>query len=111
MSTKGLRRVSSARAHGSVDEAGPSLPLDARRHLQETDEPNQAFLLLWNGGSIAIRHMAQGWVTLPTCIIYLFMGVVSKKISGATPGSLTSISIRIRTHHYFSTHILEELEL
>ena len=23
----------------------------SRRHLQETDEPNQAFLLLWNGGS------------------------------------------------------------
>ena len=26
-----------------------------RRHLQETDEPNQAFLLFWNGGSIFSR--------------------------------------------------------
>ena len=24
----------------------------SRRHLQETDEPNQTFLLFWNGGSI-----------------------------------------------------------
>ena len=26
----------------------------SRRHLQETDEPNQVFLLFWNGGSIML---------------------------------------------------------
>ena len=30
---------------------GSFLRITSRRHLQETDEPNQAFLLLWNGGS------------------------------------------------------------
>ena len=30
----------------------------SRRHLQETDEPNQAFLLLWNGGSILLLQQA-----------------------------------------------------
>ena len=30
---------------------GSFLRMTSRRHPQETDEPNQAFLLLWNGGS------------------------------------------------------------
>ena len=31
----------------------------SRRHLQETDEPNQAFLLFWNGGSTLLPSALQ----------------------------------------------------
>ena len=58
VSTKGLRRVSSASTIAGRPWAMAEMTRLAlrwhgtsRRHLQETDEPNQAFLLFWNGGS------------------------------------------------------------
>ena len=36
---------------GRAEEAGPCWHRTTRRHQQETDEPNQALLLFWNGGS------------------------------------------------------------
>ena len=40
-----------AMGHGRADEAGPLSARDVEEASAETDEPNQAFLLLWNGGS------------------------------------------------------------
>ena len=40
--------------HGRADKQALCWHGTSRRHLQETDQPNQAFLLFWNEGSIPL---------------------------------------------------------
>ena len=42
--------------HGRVDEASPLLAQDFEKASAGNYEPNQAFLLFWNGGSISLKE-------------------------------------------------------
>ena len=90
-STSSLWKNKNALPKSTVTQSlGSFLRMTSRRHLQETDQPNLAFLLLWHGGSICQEHSRQNlrytqWYAHGARCLYIYRNITILKHTNHTP--------------------------